>query len=86
MRNSDEILAHLGSASGTAVAQVVHTYRGHRPLPDGSTVELTVDLLRGPEGFTVEAHTANGLRASPGTPTPDIAAAIASTDWAALDR
>lgn len=81
----EEILARLGSASNAEVAQVVHRYRGHRRDSHGRTTEITIELLRGPAGFTVEAGTDDGQRATPGAPSWDLAAAISATDWSGLD-
>jgi len=81
----EEILARLGSASSSELAQVVYSYRGRRRRPDGATTEIMIELLRGTEGFTVEARTTDGKQASPGAPTWDLAAAITSTDWSSLD-
>lgn len=86
IQDYEEILSRLGEASGADVAQVVHRYRGHRRSPEGRTTEITIELLRGPSGFTVEARTDDGRRAPSGEPTWDLAAAMATTDWSGLDR
>ena len=85
IQDYEEILARLGSASNAEVAQVVHWYRGRRRGPHGDTAEITIELLRGPAGFTIEARTEDGRRASPGQPSWDLAAAITATDWSGLD-
>jgi hypothetical protein len=82
----EEILARLGSASNADVAQVVHWYRGRRRDSHGRTTGITIELLRGPAGFTVEARTDDGRRAAPGAPSWDLAAAITAADWSGLDR
>lgn len=85
IQDYDEILARLGSASNAKIAQVVHSYRGRRLGPHGDTTGITIDLLRGPAGFTIEVRTEDGRRASPGQPSWDLAEAIRATDWSGLD-
>ena len=85
IQDFEEILTRLGSASNAEVAQVVHWYRGRRRDPQGHTTGITIELLRGPAGFTIEARTDNGRRAPAGEPTWDLAAAITATDWSGLD-
>jgi hypothetical protein len=81
----EEILARLARATNAEVAQVVHWYRGYRRDRDGQTTEITIELLRGPTGFTVVARTKDGRSATPGEPTWDLEAAIEATDWSALE-
>ena len=85
IENYEEILARLSTASNAEVAQVVHWYRGRRRGPHGDTTEITIELLRGPAGFTVEARTEDGRGATPGQPSWDLAVAITATDWSGLD-
>jgi len=85
IQDYDEILARLGRASNAEVAQVVHRYRGRRRGSHGETSGITIELLRGTAGFTLEARTDDGRRASPGRPSWDLAAAITATDWSGLD-
>jgi hypothetical protein len=85
IQDYEEILARLGSASNAEAAQVVHWFRGRRRDPHGRTTEITIELLRGPAGFTVDARTDDGRRATPGAPSWDLGAAITATDWSGLD-
>lgn len=85
IQDYEEILTRLASASNAEVAQVVHRYRGRRRGPHGDTTEITIELLRGPAGFTIEAWTEDGRRARSGEPSWDLAVAITATDWSGLD-
>lgn len=81
----EEILRKLSSASSAETLQVVHRYRGRRLDSSGQTTEVTIEILRGPDGFVVEAWTDKGRRASAGSPSWDLEDAIAATDWAGVD-
>lgn len=81
----EEILQRLSSASNTETLQVVHRYKGRRLDSGDQTTEVTIEILRGPGGFIVEAWSDKGRRALAGSPSWDLEDAIAATDWAGLD-
>ncbi|TKG73189.1 MULTISPECIES: hypothetical protein [Prauserella] len=85
IQDYEKIAALLADVTKADVWQIVHSYRAHRRRADGTTIEITIEVLRGEQrGLVVVARDENGRSATPGEPTWDLQAAIAATDWSAL--
>jgi hypothetical protein len=89
--DAEEILAQVERAGKADVWEVVRTYRGVRPRPDGDTMQVTIELHRRPTGqergatWRVLAEDGEGRRAT-SDPNPDLQAAIETVPWHDLDE